>query len=1245
MVSGVCGRILGLHQTKLLCLLFLSIFLGIVNSKSNNVDLKNCLQDGREWYRATLRGGARAGNFSILRRTTSMRTCKELCCRSNSCEMALLVNGGCFAVQCRSADSCMPQKVPKGSNVEAPRIFVRDIKNFLKKRRQRSLLISYRGEKTLIREKRHAECHHYHGHVCNNYLDKSKPLYINRSPKILEEKLRSPFSLLKSRLLVTCEKYALKAICLTTYPYCANSSEPKPVQLCKEDCEELESSVCESDFRVARQFDYLNSILPNCSGLPLKNSKEGEGCVTLELPARHSKPNSESEAAVESTKEGDEGGITESSTNHDAVVEHHSKDDNHPMQPVPTEPVQSSQKLSSFKRSSKAPTEATKPITEETGLPVESVITEYHPSNNSFLQTSLGEINPSSPELNQMSSGVANEVIMDTGFDQVDGNISVKDIPLPSPSGSSSALSSAQPDAETPPYVPVSLNVSGEAEAEVDLAQSSDNTSLPEFPVNTSGAATNKTGNTVINVLTTGKSSPKLPTAEPRPSLQVSAGDNKVLTLPVNTVSLYASAWPKAKSDQPYSYHWQQISAPEGSHGYMEGQDSRRVILSQLDQTGVYQFKVKVTGANHAFGHAFINVTILPAPRVNKPPRADISPKEQSITLPTNEVVLDGSKSSDDDKIVQYKWEEVKGPLNDKNKMMSSGVDTPVLQLKSLVPGIYTFKLTVIDSDGESDSTTATVTVNDEKDYPPVARAGNDLVIVLPVNQVTLYANGSTDDKGIVSYEWSKAPSSPAVGDMQGTSSPVLKVSNMVVGDYAFVLKVTDTGGQTDSSTVTVVVQPEKNAPPVAVAGSDKDLVYPDDSTVLDASASHDDQKIVKYHWEQSSGPHLSEMIGVDEKVVTVKNLLEGNYVFKLTVTDEKGLTGTDTVAVNVKKDINKAPTANGGPDVLVYLPNRAAELDGSQSYDDHGIVEYEWSRDPKSPAAGDVINNSDRQAVLRLSNLVEGMYKFKLTVADGKGLKGSDVVLLNVREDENSIHLVELYLDVDITKFTEENKEQLIRKLAVILDVQDEDIIVEHLKEAGVGHSLIVLFYVKDKVSIARDGYEVAGILKEKIGNEEGFFEFRMLKVEAYICRNNCSGHGYCDRSTKTCVCESFWMQDIFKVHFGSKESNCDWSILYVTVIIFGIIMAIGGIVWAICFCMGRRRVRGKRRHHRYAVLDEDDDRLESMEMLPKGGKFLSTSLILSDTDVDSDDESTVFEAKKRGMNGSLNGYIRKDT
>ena len=100
---------------------------GIVASKSSKIDTKKCTKDGREWYRATLREGARAGEFSILRRTASMKTCKELCCANDSCELALLVNGGCFSVQCKSADACTPQKVVKRSGILAPRIFVRNI--------------------------------------------------------------------------------------------------------------------------------------------------------------------------------------------------------------------------------------------------------------------------------------------------------------------------------------------------------------------------------------------------------------------------------------------------------------------------------------------------------------------------------------------------------------------------------------------------------------------------------------------------------------------------------------------------------------------------------------------------------------------------------------------------------------------------------------------------------------------------------------------------------------------------------------------------------------------------------------------------------------------------------------------------------------------------------------------------------------------------------------------------------------
>ena len=52
-------------------------------------------------------------------------------------------------------------------------------------------------------------------------------------------------------------------------------------------------------------------------------------------------------------------------------------------------------------------------------------------------------------------------------------------------------------------------------------------------------------------------------------------------------------------------------------------------------------------------------------------------------------------------------------------------------------------------------------------------------------------------------------------------------------------------------------------------------------------------------------------------------------------------------------EDINTPPVAKAGPDVVVHLPNRAAELDGSQSTDDQGVAMYLWIRDPKSPAAG----------------------------------------------------------------------------------------------------------------------------------------------------------------------------------------------------------------------------------------------------------------------------------------------------
>ena len=51
--------------------------------------------------------------------------------------------------------------------------------------------------------------------------------------------------------------------------------------------------------------------------------------------------------------------------------------------------------------------------------------------------------------------------------------------------------------------------------------------------------------------------------------------------------------------------------------------------------------------------------------------------------------------------------------------------------------------------------------------------------------------------------------------------------------------------------------------------------------------------------------------------------------------------------------EINKPPVAKIAGNVVITLPTNTAELDGSKSSDDKGIVSYLWTRDEGSPAAG----------------------------------------------------------------------------------------------------------------------------------------------------------------------------------------------------------------------------------------------------------------------------------------------------
>lgn len=724
--------------------------------------------------------------------------------------------------------------------------------------------------------------------------------------------------------------------------------------------------------------------------------------------------------------------------------------------------------------------------------------------------------------------------------------------------------------------------------------------------------------------------------------LVVSAGDSVQITLPKNEVQLNAYVLQEPLDGETYTYDWQLITHPKDYSGEMEGKYSKVLKLSKLTP-GLYEFKVIVDGQN-AHGEGYVNVTVEPEPRKNQPPVAIVSPQFQEISLPTTSTVIDGSQSTDDDKIVQYHWEELKGPLREEK----ISEDTAILKLSKLVPGNYTFSLTVVDSDGATNSTTANLTVNKAVDYPPVANAGPNQVITLPQNSITLFGNQSTDDHGISSYEWSLSPSSKGkVVEMQGVRTPILQLSAMQEGDYTYQLMVTDTIGQQATAQVTVIVQPENNKPPQADAGPDKELTLPVDSTTLDGSKSSDDQRIASYLWEKTQGPDGVQLENANSSVATVTGLQVGTYVFTLTVKDERNLQSQSSVNVIVREEINKPPTARITGNVVITLPINTAELDGSKSSDDKGIVSYHWTRDEGSPAAGEVLNHSDHHPVLFLSNLVEGTYTFHLKVTDAKGESDTDRTTVEVKPDPRKNNLVEIILDVNVSQLTERLKGMFIRQIGVLLGVLDSDIIVQKIQPYTEQSTKMVFFVQNEPSHQIFKGHQVAAMLKSELRKQKAdFLIFGALEINTVTCQLNCSDHGHCDSFTKRCICDPFWMENFIKVQLRDGDSNCEWSVLYVIIATFVIIVALGILSWTMICCCKRQKGKPKRKS-RYKILDATDQ--ESLELKPTSragirqkGPVLSSSLMHSESELDSDDAIFTWPDREKGkllhgQNGSV--------
>jgi hypothetical protein len=377
--------------------------------------------------------------------------------------------------------------------------------------------------------------------------------------------------------------------------------------------------------------------------------------------------------------------------------------------------------------------------------------------------------------------------------------------------------------------------------------------------------------------------------------------------------------------------------------------------------------------------------TPTPVPTTNTVPLVSAG-EDKALTLPTNEVYLQGTASDPDGNIASYKWAKISGGSAGLTNTGGSR-----LHAYSLLEGDYTFRLTVTDDKGASryDDVKVTVSAATITNMVPIAYAGADKTT--SSKSFTVYGSATDKDGTIVSYKWEKYSGGAAT--LTNVSTPNVTVSDMTDGKYYLRLIVTDDKGATDVDYMNITVSGSttvvSNVAPVANAGKDK--VITSSSITVYGSGTDKDGKIVSYKWEKYYGPTLT-LTNSTSPAVTLSGMKDGKYFLSLTVTDDRGGSDSDYMNVIVSgseialiNDDNIAPVAYAGTDKTTS--SSSLKLYGSGSDKDGTIVSYRWV---KYYGPEVILTNANTRTVT-LSGMTDGKYFLRLTVKDDNGATDYD--------------------------------------------------------------------------------------------------------------------------------------------------------------------------------------------------------------------------------------------------------------
>lgn len=314
--------------------------------------------------------------------------------------------------------------------------------------------------------------------------------------------------------------------------------------------------------------------------------------------------------------------------------------------------------------------------------------------------------------------------------------------------------------------------------------------------------------------------------------------------------------------------------------------------------------------------------------------------QDMNISLPYGGL-LDGRNSTSTAGITSYSWTKIAGPSSYNLVSPTSSSS----YINSLIPGVYTFRLTVKDASGATATDDVKVSVKEaENAVAPVAQAGPDITIDLPASSVFLDGSKSASaGSSIIKANWSYV-SGPSAYNIVTPIAITTTINALVQGVYQFRLTVTNNYGISSSDDVMVTVRTVATAqPPVANAGNDESIPEGQATVLHGENSTAPAGSIKSYLWTKISGPANYEILTPTASSTWIRNMIAGVYVYRLKVTDNNDATAFDDVVITVRAATSTTlPVANAGADQSI-TEGQSTTLNAEKSTGN--IKSFFWSK------------------------------------------------------------------------------------------------------------------------------------------------------------------------------------------------------------------------------------------------------------------------------------------------------------